>query len=243
MARRLKPNRRLLAIAAPVGVVIAAVLLFAVSDGAKPDSAHKCVKGQPSETDVSRTAPGGPELSTPVFVVACGAQGPAHPFQIVAYGVGESICISVDRPRDRETRIVLCKPKEAQWLACGQAVVCTEAPGYIGNSSGPRTEISGEMNSEPASVQIAYRRNGRKRTRTAAFGRIDGNLLEKLGIKEAGGVFVAAISGCVPSRSVVAVAESADHQTLTRQHVRPPLPKNCQPRNSSSGGFQLFVES
>lgn len=207
-------------------------------------SSPECAPGQVSHLNVPRVPPDAKERrTTPVIVLACGTDPSHERFELVAFGIGSSTCVSVDHPKQRETRIVLCKPSKVSWLACQSDMICLNSPGVAASPTGIRTELTGQVAAEANTVRIEYRQNGKARSTHATLGKINGPILKKLDIDQAGGVFIGVLPECVPPKKIhVTVLDRHGHR-LARKRSTSAFVQSCTgAKRDHSTGYHLILE-
>lgn len=225
------------------GAVAASVVASSPRNSESRASASRCSPGQVSKFKIPRVAPGSKERrTTPVIVLACGADPSGDRFQVVGYGITSSICVAVDHPQDHETRILLCKPTNAAWVPCQSERLCLNPPSVVSTSGELRTELVGEVTAEASAVRINYLLKGKNRSTGATLGRISGPIMEELHIDQAGGVFLGILPGCVHAKTLRVIGLDSRGHPLATKRAASGFAQTCTAKSGKASGYRLIVE-
>ena len=189
-----------------VGGVIALIFLSAtasasVSSPMPGTREHRCEVGGPPAWYFPRHPPGVKRLS-PILTVACGRRLLNEPYEIVAVDTNEGLWVYAD--------------SGPLGFSEGQSGFTSAPFGPVSVQSGwsappSQTRLFGVLGANVARVEVIFHHKGQRdrvvRTPTTAL--VSGELLTELNQTEPFGAYALTISGCVPPKSIRAVAFDA----------------------------------
>jgi hypothetical protein len=237
MAARVALALSLAAVIASVFVNVPASSSAATAAG---PAAGGCRVGEPTTWKTTRFGfPGAPIKSvkfySPVLVLACGRTGflDAGSLEIVGYDTSEGLCTSAQvRPQ-----MIFgggCFASGTSWKELTQAPLKWDGAGWAGGGGGPsQTNLAGYIDTDVATVEVRFRRQGRIWTKAATVAQVEGEVLAKLSASEPFGLFAALLPGCVPPKEINVIARGANGDILGSQRGRFEVRDFCNPAAAS----------
>jgi hypothetical protein len=211
------------------GAFVAVIFLLATASASVSASSpisgtreHRCEAGGPPAWYFWRIPPGVKRLS-PIVTIACGRRLLGMPYEIVAVDTSQGLWVYAD--------------SGPLSFSEGQSVLPGAPFGAITVQSGwsappARSHVFGVLGATVAHVEVIFHHRGQHKrvVRTPTTALVSGELLTELHQAEPFGAYALTISGCVPPKSVRAIAFDAQGQRIGSRRALSLTPHPCNPK-------------